>query len=80
MAGISKFKSPQHGMFHRIFGSTGAELGLRVEARKGGESKIKTKYLENYNLLDSTFLISSIVILLCGIMFKAAELPPGCVL
>jgi hypothetical protein len=52
---------------------------LRVESRKGGATKIKTKYLEDYNLLESTFMTASILILLSGIMFKSSESAPGCV-
>ncbi len=62
--------------FFSMFGN-GGKYEVRVEARKGGTTKIKTHYLQNYNMLESTFLIASIVILLCGIMFKAAELEPG---
>ncbi len=57
------------------FGRT-STLAIRFESRKHGEFKIKTKYLQNYNLLESTFLTASIVILLCGIMFKSAQFPP----
>jgi hypothetical protein len=49
-------------------------VDIRVEARNGGKTKIKTKYLEDYNLLESTFMTASILILLSGIMFKSAEL------
>ena len=80
-AGISKFKASKPSLWGRLIGADGTStVTVRVEARKGGTSKIKTKYLSDFNLLESTFLIAAIVILLCGVMFKAAEFPPGYVM
>ena len=74
MVGIKPFTVSQPSRLARLLGFN-KQIGIRVEARNGGESKIKTKYLTNFNLLESTFLTVSIVVLLCGIMFKASELP-----
>lgn len=80
-AGVNEFKLPNRSLVGRLLTilSLGKadKLNVRFEARKGGKTKIKTSYLQDYNLLESTFLTASIIILLCGIMFKAAQLPPG---
>ena len=80
VAGVGSFKSHQFSLWS-IFDvlSMGKARGLavRLEARTGGKAKVKTQYLQDYNLLESTFLTSSIIILLCGIMFKAAGFDAG---
>jgi hypothetical protein len=77
-AGISKFKAQKnYSLWSRLIGADKENVALRVEARKGGTSKIKTHYLSDFNMLESTFLIAAIVILLCGVMFKAAEFTSG---
>ena len=49
------------------------ELQLRSAARTGGKLKIKLKYFFNYNMLESTFLVCAIFVLLAGIMFKSVD-------
>ena len=48
-------------------------LELREEARKGGKTKVKVKYLYDYNSLETTFLACGIFVLLSGVMFKSAD-------
>jgi hypothetical protein len=52
-------------------------LEIRTETRKHGESKVKLKYVEDYNMLESTFLTASILILVSGIMFRSAGFKKG---
>lgn len=50
------------------------KMNLRVEARDTGAGfKIKTRYLYDYNMLESTFLCCAIFVLLAGMMFKSSE-------
>lgn len=82
LPGIGTFRTPKNRfttttLFQLLSFGKADNLAVRLETRKGGLAKVKTKYLQDYNLLESTFLTASIVILLCGIMFKAADLPKG---
>jgi hypothetical protein len=82
LPGIGTFKTQKNRfttttLFQLLSFGKADNLAVRLETRKGGLAKVKTKYLQDYNLLESTFLTASIVILLCGIMFKAANLPKG---
>ena len=50
-----------------------SDLQLRAEARTGGKTKIKLKYVFDYNRLEATFLCCAIFVLLSGVMFKSVD-------
>ena len=74
--GAGLFPTPKKEVQQRKEEALGAS-GLRVEYRTGGKMKIKTKFIFNYNALESTMLCCGIFVLMAGITFKSADLEPG---
>lgn len=67
----------EHGVKKVLFQGRGGKGAIRVETSSKSEMKVRLRYLYDHNMLEGTFLMCAIFLLLAGIAFKSAEFNGG---